>query len=387
MQVAFYAPLKPIDHPVPSGDRLIARMLCEAMQAACMNVDIAARLRSRVADGNILRQAQLAELGTKLAGRLLRQYKSGVRPKPDVWFTYHLYYKAPDWIGPVVASALDIPYVVAEASFAPKRATGPWAQSHKAVETALRAADAVFSLNRVDMECLADVCAKDRLHFLPPFTRISDWMVTNRKEVKSDCVRLVTTAMMRDGDKLKSYGLLAESLERLTHRGIDNWHLTVIGDGPARQKVEKLFQAHGIRGSAVSFAGLTLPEQTKDILASSDLFVWPAINEAFGMALLEAQAAGLPVLAGDTGGVSGIVSPGVTGWLVPVGDVDAFTDRLSHCVQSDVDMLRGIGHAAASKTKQHHTVEAAAKVLSGTLGKLVADYGQAPDAQDRGVHE
>lgn len=379
MQVAFYAPLKPVDHPVPSGDRLIARMLCDALQTAGMNVDVAARLRSRVADGNAFRQARLAEVGTKLAARLLRQYQSGFRSKPEVWFTYHLYYKAPDWIGPVVADALDIPYVVAEASFAPKRANGLWAQSHLAVKTALQQADAVFSLNRADMACLEQVCPSSRLHFLQPFTRVDDWTVTERPEINRDCIRLVTTAMMRDGDKLKSYEVLAKALGKLVGEGIDNWHLTVIGDGPARQAVEQLFQDSGIGERAVSFMGLTTPQQTRDILGKSDLFVWPAINEAFGMALLEAQASGLPVLAGDAGGVSGIVSGGVTGWLVPVGDVDAFADRLSRCINDDAPVLRTIGHAGASKAKQLHTVEAAADLLSATITQVVSNYENQQD--------
>ena len=381
MQVAFYAPLKPIDHPVPSGDRLIARMLCEALQSAGMKVDIAARLRSRVADGDVLKQARLAELGTKLAARLLRQYQSGFRPKPDIWFTYHLYYKAPDWIGPIVADALGIPYVVAEASFAPKRANGPWGQSHLAVETALKQADAVFSLNRVDMECLAKVCQPDRLHFLPPFTRVASWHVGQRTAINPQCVRLVTTAMMRDGDKLKSYALLADALGRLRRNGVDNWHLTVIGDGPARQQVEDLLEEKGLGEDKVSLVGLKTPEQTKDILAQSDLFVWPAINEAFGMALLEAQSAGIPVLAGDTGGVSGIVSSGVTGWLVPVGDVDAFSNRLAECLGADVAVLREIGAAGASKAVQHHTLEAAADLLSTTFNKVIPGYVSSQNGQ------
>ncbi|NIY74538.1 glycosyltransferase family 4 protein [Thalassospira sp. HF15] len=381
MQVAFYAPLKPIDHPVPSGDRLIARMLCEALRTAGMNVDIAARLRSRVADGNVLKQTRLSELGTKLAARLLRQYQSGFRPKPDVWFTYHLYYKAPDWIGPIVADALDIPYVVAEASFAPKRANGPWGQSHLAVETALKQADAVFSLNRVDMECLKQVCHPDRLHFLPPFTCVAAWTVGQRNAINPECVRLVTTAMMREGDKLKSYTLLAEALGRLQRKGVHNWHLTVIGDGPARQNVEDLFEEHGLGEHTVSLVGLKTPEQTNDILANSDLFVWPAINEAFGMALLEAQSAGLPVLAGDAGGVSGIVSSGVTGWLVPVGYVDAFSNRLGECLKADIAVLRDMGAAGASKATQHHTVEAAANLLSVTINNILLDRGALPNGQ------
>ena len=51
-------------------------------------------------------------------------------------------------------------------------------------------------------------------------------------------------------------------------------------------------------------------------LREADLFVWPAINEAFGMALLEAQASALPVVAGASGGVGGIVASGETGLLV-----------------------------------------------------------------------
>jgi glycosyltransferase involved in cell wall biosynthesis len=376
LQVAFYAPLKPVDHPVPSGDRLIAQLLCDALRLANMNVDIASRFRSRVADGNGLRQARLAELGTKLAGRLLRQYQSGVRPCPDIWFTYHLYYKAPDWIGPIVAHALDIPYVVAEASFAPKRAGGPWHQSHMAVETALRHCDGVFSLNRSDMGCLRDICPDDVLHFIPPFTRVDRWIVPSRPEPDANAIKLVTTAMMRDGDKFSSFQALADSLGRLIKDGVTNWHLTVIGDGPARNRVEALFDGQGIPASQVLFAGLCAPDETRDILAKSDLFVWPAINEAFGMAMLEAQASGLPVLAGDAGGVSGIVSNGVTGWLVPKGEPAAFAERLAHCLTTDVTVLRSWGQAGASKASHHHTLAAAANILGTSLRKIAANYGK-----------
>ena len=382
MQVAFYAPLKPVDHPVPSGDRLLARLLCDALRHADMNVDIAARLRSRVADGSVLKQTRLAELGTKLAGRLLRQYQSGFRLRPDVWFTYHLYYKAPDWIGPIVASALDIPYVVAEASFAPKRAGGPWEQSHVAVETALRHSRAVFSLNRSDMVCLRDICPGEALHFIAPFTHVENWQISDRPPVDPACIRLVTTAMMRDGDKLSSFDLLARSLGRLLRDGVRNWHLTVIGDGPARDRVEAMFDHAGITQSHVTLAGLCVPDQTRDILGQSDLFVWPAINEAFGMAMLEAQAAGLPVLAGDAGGVSGIVSNGVTGWLVPAGDEDAFTGRLGQCLGTDILVLRSFGAAGASKAIQHHTVSAASDILGTTLRAIVGDHAAQVPGKD-----
>ena len=61
--------------------------------------------------------------------------------RPRLWFTYHVYYKAPDWIGPRVARGLGIPYVVAEGSRAAKRAQGPWALGHAGAEAALDRAD------------------------------------------------------------------------------------------------------------------------------------------------------------------------------------------------------------------------------------------------------
>ena len=136
MRIAFYAPLKPPDHPVPSGDRRMARLLVAAMEAAGHEVELANRLRSRDAEGDEDRQSRLAKIGRARAERLLRRFVA--RPKsarPDLWFTYHVYYKAPDWIGPRVADGLAIPYVVAEASVANKRAGGPWNAGHEASAT------------------------------------------------------------------------------------------------------------------------------------------------------------------------------------------------------------------------------------------------------------
>ena len=72
------------------------------------------------------------------------------------------------------------------------------------------------------------------------------------------------------------------------------------------------------------FAGAVPHAELPAIYASADLYLWPAINEAYGMAFLEAQAAGLPVVAGRTGGVPAVVADGVTGVLTPIGDAAAF---------------------------------------------------------------
>src|SRR5690606_40657212 len=117
------------------------------------------------------RQAHIALLGARNARRLVARYRRApVGARPDLWFTYHLYHKAPDWIGPVVAKALGIPYVVAEASFAPKRAGGAWDIGHRAVEAALGDAEAVFHLNIRDSACVDPLLKPGAASVrLPPF--------------------------------------------------------------------------------------------------------------------------------------------------------------------------------------------------------------------------
>ena len=71
-------------------------------------------------------------------------------------------------------------------------------------------------------------------------------------------------------------------------------------------------------------------------LRASDIFVWPAIDEAFGMAFIEAQACGLPVIAGNGGGVASVVAADRTGLLVPLGDAAAFA-RAIRRLMNDTD--------------------------------------------------
>ncbi|MBM3522779.1 MAG: glycosyltransferase family 4 protein, partial [Alphaproteobacteria bacterium] len=101
MRVAFYAPLKPPDHPVPSGDRRMARLLIEALREAGHEPELVSRFRSYDGAGSPQRQMRVAAVGLGLAKRLIRRFaKRSFDARPRAWITYHLYYKAPDWLGP-----------------------------------------------------------------------------------------------------------------------------------------------------------------------------------------------------------------------------------------------------------------------------------------------
>ena len=108
--VAFYAPLKSPNHPLPSGDRTMARLLMKAFGRAGFAPQLASELRTLDKTGDRQRQEGLQQESTEEASRLIAHYEGlPDEQRPCLWFTYHVYYKAPDWIGPQVADALGIP--------------------------------------------------------------------------------------------------------------------------------------------------------------------------------------------------------------------------------------------------------------------------------------
>jgi glycosyltransferase involved in cell wall biosynthesis len=362
MRIAFYAPLKPPDHKTPSGDRRVARLFINALRLAGHEVFIASRLRSFDPSGHKARQERIAMRGRSIADRLGARWRAQPTAAPDLWFTYHLYYKAPDWLGPTVSAALGIPYVVAEASFAGKRAGGSWDIGHRAVAAALRHADRVIGLNSADRAGIMPLLAHpDRFAALRPFL---DARAYRRTAPMTDTPpRLVTVAMMRPGDKLASYRVLGAALATLLDLP---WSLEVIGDGPARDAVTAALASFGGR---VRYPGALGAAEIVARLAAADLFVWPAINEAFGMALLEAQASGLAAVAGASGGVGDIVAHGVTGQLTPPGDAAAFAAAV-RALLADPARRAAIGVAAYDKVRREHDLPGAAHRLSEIIASL-----------------
>lgn len=364
MRIAFYAPLKPPDHPTPSGDRRVARLLLAALEAAGHAPFLASRLRSYDGTGDPERQALLAGAARREAERLVTGWRAELPTAPDLWFTYHLYYKAPDWLGPAVSAALGIPYVIAEASFAAKRAGSGWAAGHRAVAAALRRADAVIGLNPADRDGVLPLLRDpQRWISLPPFLDAGHYAAPARPPPPGLVPRLITVAMMRGGDKLASYRVLGTALASLLDLP---WSLEIVGDGPARAAVA---QALAPLGDRVGWRGELEGAAVAAALAAADLFVWPAVNEAFGMALLEAQASGLPVVAGASGGVGGIVADGETGLLAPPGDAATFAQAV-RCLLTDAATWATMGAAARRKVERDHDLPVAGERLAATLGRF-----------------
>ncbi|MCP5150810.1 MAG: glycosyltransferase family 4 protein [Chromatiales bacterium] len=377
MRIAFYAPLKAPTHPVPSGDRLIGRLIVRALRAGGHAVEVVSTLRA-FDRGDAERQARLARLGAATARRVARRLSS---TPPDLWLTYHLYHKAPDWLGPPVSRALGIPYVAVEASVAPKQADGPWALGHRAVCEALAGAAAVIAINRVDVPAVAALLGDpSRVHYVPPFMDLAALAppasvaqaraaIASRLALPVEVPWLVTVAMMRPGNKLDSYRVLAAALGRLTDTA---WQMLVVGDGVRRGEVEAAFADAGI-ADRVHFLGLLDHAAVAAHVGVSDLFVWPAVAEPLGMAMLEAAALGVAVVAGASGGVPDIVRDAETGVLCPPGDVEAFAGAV-RALLADPGRRRELGAAAQVRAHARHDLAAGGRALDGILREVVARW-------------
>lgn len=363
--------MKAPDDPRPSGDRRMARLLIRALTRAGLTVEIASRFASFDPAGDAHRQRRLADLGERIATTLIRRYQSRAEgERPILWFTYHLYHKAPDWLGPAVSRALGIPYVVAEASHAAKQRHGPWAAGYAAAGVGIAAADLVFNINPDDAPGVRPLLAAPaRLIALAPFIDVTADAGDRRgpdarRKARAALARrcgfandgtplLLCVAMMRPGDKLASYRCLGRSLALLRDRP---WRLLIVGDGPARAAVATALAPLGRR---VFMLGLREGPALAQAYDASDLHVWPAVNEAYGMALLEAQAAGLPVVAGRSGGVAGVVAHGRSGLLVPLGEPQALAAAVKNLLVDTPRRAAMAGNARRRVRRDHDLVGAA----------------------------
>ncbi|THH35111.1 glycosyltransferase [Aliishimia ponticola] len=346
--VAFYAPLKPPSHPNPSGDRQIARALIKALGHAGLRADLASDLRLLDIKGDpAVQQDLMARAADALPDLIARGRQAGWR----LWVSYHNYYKAPDLLGPRVAEALSIPYVQIESTRAKKRLTGPWASFADAAERAADAAKVIFYFTRRDSEALHSFAPPSQtLEHLRPFLDRDDLPPASSRNGPA-----LAVGMMRPGDKVESYRLIAGMLGHAP----GTTRLDIVGDGKKRDVVEALMQPFAAQ---VRFLGKMQPDALEKVYSSASRFIWPGVNEAIGMVYLEAQAAGVPVLAQDRPGLRDVIAPGHV---------------LPHPEEGALGLARGLAAPAPTAAalrdyiRSYHLRPAAAACLRRALEPLV----------------
>jgi glycosyltransferase involved in cell wall biosynthesis len=128
----------------------------------------------------------------------------------------------------------------------------------------------------------------------------------------------------------------------------------LVGDGPERRRVEAEARRLGVAG-AVRLAGER--RDVRELLAGADVFVLASQSEGLPMSILEAMAAGLPVVASSVGGVAELVEHRVSGLLVPPGDPPALARALGELIR-DPALRSSYGEAGRRRTEEMFGFEA-----------------------------
>lgn len=375
--IAFYAPLKSPFHGVPSGEQRIAQLFWRACEKAGFQVILADGLRSYDRNGDMIRQQRLAQIGERKANRLIKRWRSLPKiQRPQLWLTYHLYHKAPDYIGPLVTQALDIPYVLVEASYAAKQQKGGWAFGLTASVQAIQHANSIITLNPRDQGGLRQVLGdSQRIVSCKPFispVEISDskkqlrQQLAHQWQLPAQSKWLITVAMLRPRDKQLSYHYLSQVLPLLVD---GDWVWIVVGDGKARVEIQSYFTGLADR---VRWVGTQPEVEVAKWLTATDLFVWPAINEAMGMVFLEAQSAGLPCIAGETEGVASLFDKRQpAGLLIPSDQPGEFANAVRQLLV-DKPLREQMGKNGCQHVAQHHSLDVASRWLKAHFCSLLS---------------
>ncbi|MFV0525350.1 MAG: glycosyltransferase family 4 protein [Acidimicrobiales bacterium] len=184
----------------------------------------------------------------------------------------------------------------------------------------------------------------------------------------------------------KGVEVLLDALARLTAAGRD-LELRIVGDGPDRAGLEKRVSELGL-GDRVGFLGELPPAEVSERLADADVFCLPSFAEGLPVAIMEAMARGVPVVASSIAGIPELVVDGVTGALTPAGSVDGLVVALQRLLTDDQTRL-AMARRARDRVGAYHDEQVTLPAMRWLLveaTRSAADAG-APSPGDRGDAE
>lgn len=149
--------------------------------------------------------------------------------------------------------------------------------------------------------------------------------------------------------------------------------LNLIGDGPERAKLASMVQELGIQDN-VKFLGYKSQAQVREQLQKTDIYVLPSFAEGVSVSLMEAMAAGVPVVTTQIAGVNELVANGESGYIVPAGDVISLTEKLTLLIK-DPQLREQFGKAGRKKVATEFNLNDE----GNWLAKIMRTYLNSPD--------
>lgn len=152
--------------------------------------------------------------------------------------------------------------------------------------------------------------------------------------------------------KEKGQIILLDAFSRVLKRYPD-CHLVLGGDGEMRKEIDDRIRALAISASVTVTGSLSAQQVRGEVLAARTLIL-PSFQDSLPTVLMEAMACCRPVIATCVGAVAELVEPGLTGWLVPAGSVEALESAMLSSLSTTISQLRSMGEAGAELVRSRH---------------------------------
>ncbi|MGA2496503.1 MAG: glycosyltransferase [Tepidisphaeraceae bacterium] len=169
----------------------------------------------------------------------------------------------------------------------------------------------------------------------------------------------------------KGQAILIRAVRELARQGMA-LELTLVGDGPLRGELQTLTRRLGVEKN-VHFAGWRSGQQVREHLLSSRAMVLPSFAEGLPVVIMEALALGRPVVSTSIAGIPELVQPGVNGWLVPAGSVDALAEAMREVLHTPVERLTEMGLAGRQRVLEMHNASREAAKLAELFRRAVGE--------------
>ena len=162
----------------------------------------------------------------------------------------------------------------------------------------------------------------------------------------------------------KGHLVLLDALARLPAGAA--FELVLVGDGPLRRRIEARIADPALAGR-VRLAGWMGAQAVRDEILRARALVLASFSEGLPLVLMEALALERPVIATAVGGISELVEPGVSGWLVPPGSADALGEALHEALEAGPERLARMGRAGAARVRERHDQAKEARRLEALM--------------------
>jgi glycosyltransferase involved in cell wall biosynthesis len=180
----------------------------------------------------------------------------------------------------------------------------------------------------------------------------------------SSPVKLATLGRLHEK---KGFGVLIDAVAQLVARGID-CSCTIAGEGPERSDLESRIARAGLQ-TRITLPGWT--DRVADFLSPADIFVLPSFQEDFPLAVLDAMASGMPIVATAIDGPKDFLVDGTTALLVLPNDAGALANAIERLIKNDA-LRVSLGRAARAEAEQRYSFDAIGRHLSAALENVLA---------------